>query len=131
MVGFTIAEGSFHIKSNGRAHYSIVQSGHENYHLIKAIHYFIKGPEYLNYEIKPESAKVYRISFSSKKDLNFIINFFDNNNLLGLKKLQYDNWKSYIFSKINDSAPNVISAKAGKVSNNNNDNNNIKDSKHK
>ena len=86
MVGFTIAEGSFHIKSNGRAHYSIVQSGHENYHLIKAIHYFIKGPEYLNYEIKPESAKVYRISFSSKKDLNFIINFCDNNTLFGLKK---------------------------------------------
>ena len=28
LVGFTIAEGSFHIKSNGRAHYSIVQSGH-------------------------------------------------------------------------------------------------------
>ena len=86
MVGFTIAEGSFHIKSNGRAYYSIVQSGHENYHLIKAIHYFIKGPEYLNYEIKPESAKVYRISFSSKKDLNFIINFCDNNTLFGLKK---------------------------------------------
>ena len=131
LVGFTMAEGSFHIKAKGYAHYSIVQSGIENSQIIKAIHYFIKGPDSLNYQIKPENLKVYRISFSSKKDLNFIINFFDNNNLLGLKKLQYDNWKSYIFSKINDSAPNVISAKAGKVSNNNNDNNNIKDSKHK
>ena len=131
LVGFTIAEGSFHIKARGTAHFSIVQSGIENYQIIKAIHYFIKGPDSLNYQIKAENLKVYRISFSSKKDLNFIINFFDNNNLLGLKKLQYDNWKSYIFSKINDSAPNVISAKAAKVSNNNNDNNNIKDSKHK
>ena len=36
----------------------------ENYQLIKAIHYFIKGSESLNYKIKPESEKVYRISFS-------------------------------------------------------------------
>ena len=117
LVGFTIAEGSFHIKANGTAHFSIVQSGIENYQIIKAIHYFIKGPDSLNHQIKPENSKVYRISFSSKKDLNFIINFFDNNNLLGLKKLQFDNWKSYIISKMNDSAPNVI---LPKVSNNNN-----------
>lgn len=98
LVGFTISEGSFHVKSNGRAHYSIVQSGHENYHIIKAIHYFIKGSEYLNHKIKPESEKVYRISFSAKKDLNFIIKFFEANTLLGLKKEQFDNWKSYILS---------------------------------
>jgi hypothetical protein len=116
-IGFTIAEGSFHIKSNGKAHYSIVQSGHENYHLIKAIHYFIKGSLSLNHIINPENSKVYRISFSSKKDLNFILNFFENNELLGLKKLQFDNWKSYIISNnnINSSAPNVI---LSKVSNN-------------
>ena len=117
LVGFTIAEGSFHIKAKGTAHFSIVQSGIENYQIIKAIHYFIKGPDSLNHQIKAENSKVYRISFSSKKDLNFIINFFDNNNLLGLKKLQFDNWKSYLISKMNDSAPNVI---LPKVSNNNN-----------
>ena len=118
LVGFTIAEGSFHIKSNGRAHYSIVQSKHENSQIIKAIHYFIKGPEYLNHQIKPESEKIYRISFSSKKDLLLIIEFFENNKLLGLKKLQFDNWKSFIISKnnIKNSAPNVI---LSKVSNNN------------
>jgi LAGLIDADG endonuclease len=118
LVGFTIAEGSFHIKSNGRAHYSIVQSGHENSQIIKAIHYFIKGPEYLNHQIKPETEQIYRISFSSKKDLLFIIEFFENNKLLGLKKLQFDNWKSYIISNnnIKSSAPNVI---LSKVSNNN------------
>ena len=127
LVGFTAAEGSFHIKARGTAHFSIVQSGIENYHLIKAIHYFFKGPESFNYQIKPENFEVYRISFSSKKDLNLIINFFDTNNLLGLKKLQFDSWKSYIISKINDSAPNVI---LSKVSNNNNDNNNnINDSR--
>jgi len=85
LIGFTIAEGSFHIKARGTHHYSIVQSGIENDKIIKAIHYFIKGPESLNYEIKPENSKVYRISFSSKKDLNFIIKFFDNK-LLGFKK---------------------------------------------
>jgi hypothetical protein len=121
LVGFTAAEGSFHIKARGIAQFSIVQSGIENYHLIKAIHYFFKGPESFNHQIKPENFKVYRISFSSKRDLNLIINFFDTNNLVGLKKLQFDSWKSYIISKINDSAPNVI---LSKVSNNNNDNNN-------
>ena len=127
LVGFTAAFGSFHIKARGTAYFSIVQSGIENYHLIKAIHYFFKGPESFNHQIKPENFEVYRISFSSKKDLNLIINFFDTKNLLGLKKLQYDSWKSYIISKINDSAPNVI---LSKVSNNNNDNNNnINDSR--
>jgi LAGLIDADG endonuclease len=91
LVGFTIAEGSFHIKSKGTPHYSIVQSGHENYDLIKAIHFFIKGETTLNKKINPEKVKIYRISFSSKKDLNFIINFFENNQLYGLKKLQFDN----------------------------------------
>ena len=76
LSGFTIAEGSFHIKTNGKAHYSIVQSGHENYQIIKAIHYFIKGPESYTHQINPENSKVYRISFSSHKDLNTIINFF-------------------------------------------------------
>jgi hypothetical protein len=127
-VGFTVAEGSFHIKSNGKAHYSIVQSGHENSHIIKAIHYFIKGSLYLDHKINPENSKVYRISFASKIDLLFIMNFFENNKLLGLKKLQFDNWKSYIISNnnINSSAPNVILSKLSnnKVLNNTNINNN-------
>lgn len=132
LIGFTIAEGSFHIKSNGRAHYSIVQSGHENYHLIKAIHYFIKGS--LEQKIKPANSKVYRISFSSKNDLMFIINFFENNQLLGLKKLQFDNWKSYILSNnnLNSSAPNVILSKISKTNLINNTNiNNYNDSRNK
>ena len=117
LVGFTMAEGSFHIKARGTAHFSIVQSGNDNYDIIKAIHYFIKGPDSINHQIKPENSKVYRISFSSKKDLKFITEFFEKNKLLGLKKLQFDNWKSYIVSKTNDSAPNVILTK---VSNNDN-----------
>jgi len=126
LLGFTVAEGSFHIKARGTAHFSIVQSDIENYPIIKAIHYFIKGPESLNYHIKPENSKVYRISFSSKKDLNFIINFFDNN-LLGLKKLQFDNWKAYINSNIKASAQNVILDKRSNnfTINNTNKNNNI------
>jgi len=128
LIGFTMAEGSFHFKSNGRGHYSIVQSGHENYHLIKAIHYFIKGSLSLHHQIKPANSKVYRVSFSSKIDLMFILNFFENNQLLGLKKLQFDNWKSDIISNynINSSAPNVILSKVSnnKVLNNTNFNNN-------
>jgi hypothetical protein len=117
LVGFTIAEGSFHIKSVGSAHYSIVQSGIENAQIIKAIHYFIKGKESYNHTIKPEKSKVYRISFSSKKDLSFILDFFNNNPLLGLKKLQFDNWKSYLISKnkLNSSASDI---NLSKVSNN-------------
>ena len=109
LVGFTIAEGSFHVKSKGTAHFSIVQSGIENYSIIKAIHYFIKGNDSINHQIRPENSVIYRISFSSKKDINFVINFFNNNNLLGLKKIQFDNWKSFIYSKnnINNNAQNV------------------------
>ena len=116
LVGFTMAEGSFHIKAKGSAHYFIVQSGIENSQIIKAIHYFISGPDSFDHQIKPENSKVYKISLSSKKDLSFIIKFFDKNTLLGLKKLQYDNWKSNIISKMKGSASNVI---LPKVSNNN------------
>ena len=129
LVGFTMAEGSFHIKARGSAHFSIVQSGLENYPIIKAIHYLIKGSDSLNYQIKPENSKVFRISFSSKKDLNFIINFFENNNLLGLKKIQFDNWKPYVLSKIKGSAPNIIQPKISNINISNNINYN--ESKHK
>lgn len=109
LVGFTVAEGSFHIKKIGSAHYSIVQSGHENYNLIKVIHYFIKGSSSFDHKINPEDSKVYRVSFSSKVDLTFIMNFFDKNQLLGLKKIQYDKWRSYVIenNKVFSSAPNV------------------------
>jgi hypothetical protein len=109
LVGFTVAEGSFHIKSIGSAHYSIVQSGHENYNLIKAIHYFIKGSSSFDHKINPEDSKVYRVSFSSKVDLTFIMNFFDKNLLLGLKKIQYDKWRSYVIenNKVITSAQNI------------------------
>jgi LAGLIDADG endonuclease len=95
-VGFTIAEGSFHIKARGTAHYSIVQSYIENYPIIKAIHYFIKGVEFKNHIINPENNKVYRVSFSSKQDINFITKFFDSYKLYGSKKVQYDHWKSQL-----------------------------------
>nr|YP_010714084.1 LAGLIDADG homing endonuclease [Fuscoporia gilva]WDD39647.1 LAGLIDADG homing endonuclease [Fuscoporia gilva] len=123
LVGFTVAEGSFHIKSKGTAHFSIVQSGIENYHLIKAIHYFIKGKESFNHQIKPENSNVYRISFSSKKDLNFIVNFFENNKLLGLKNLQFENWKQ-IITNINK-IKTISNSISYNNKNSNNDNNDI------
>nr|YP_009926577.1 hypothetical protein [Wolfiporia cocos]QNH92641.1 hypothetical protein [Wolfiporia cocos] len=96
LVGFTIAEGSFHIKEKGTVHFSIVQSGHEDYHIIKAIHYFIKGPDSFDHIINPEEIMVYRISFSAKEDLKIIIGFYNHNKLLGLKLIQYTKWLAYI-----------------------------------
>jgi hypothetical protein len=43
---------SFKADRNLTAHFSIVQSDIENYHIIKAIHYFIKGPEHVYEELE-------------------------------------------------------------------------------
>ena len=65
LVGFTMAEGSFHIKARGTAHFSIVQSGNDNYEIIKAICYIITGR--LPSDIKPCDADCYQLTLSSKR----------------------------------------------------------------
>lgn len=92
LVGFSEAEGSFRIKNNNSAFYNIRQTGIENLELIKAIQNLIKGK--IVSEIKADSNHSYQISFTSKKDIQTIINFFFSNNypLSGNKKVQYNLW---------------------------------------
>jgi hypothetical protein len=81
LVGFSEAEASFGIKKNNSAFYNIRQTGIENLNLIKAIQFLIKAIQFLikgkvENEIKPDSSNSYQISFTSKKDIQTIVNFF-------------------------------------------------------
>lgn len=88
-MGFTIAEGSFGMKSNGSAFYNIKQKGIYNYNIIKAICLLIIGSE--GKPIKGDAADCYQLTLSSKLDVEKVINFFSSpdNTLYGYKFLQY------------------------------------------
>lgn len=92
VIGFTIAEGSFGIKSNGSAFYSIKQKGSNNYNIIKAICCLItkKEPK----PIKPDSADCYQLTLTSKLDIQLVLDFFSatGNSLYGYKFEQYKLW---------------------------------------
>ena len=92
VVGFTIAEGSFGVKSKGCAFYSIKQKGLSNYNIIKAICLLIAEREAK--VVKPDSADCYQLTLSSKLDVQKIVNFFSssNNTLHGYKLEQYKLW---------------------------------------
>jgi len=90
LIGFTIAEGSFGIKSNGSAFYSIRQTGILNMPLIQAIQLRLLGS--LKTDIKPDNQDSYKITMSSREDIQKIVNFFSYSNhhpLLGYKSFQY------------------------------------------
>ena len=92
VVGFTIAEGSFGIKSDGSAFFSIKQKGSENYNIIKAICLLITGREAR--PIKADTADCYQLTLSSKLDVEKVVKFFfsPDNTLYGHKLLQYKQW---------------------------------------
>jgi hypothetical protein len=93
LVGFTIAEGSFGLKTNGSAFYQIKQKGEENLDIIKAICFIITGRE--SKPIKADSSNCYQLTLSSKLDIQKVINFFsspNNHTLLGYKLKQYNLW---------------------------------------
>jgi hypothetical protein len=92
VVGFTIAEGSFGIKSDGSAFFSIKQKGLENYNIIKAICLLITGREAR--PIKADTADCYQLTLSSKLDVEKVVKFFfsPDNTLYGHKLLQYKQW---------------------------------------
>jgi len=95
VVGFTIAEGSFGIKTNLSAFFSIKQKGEINYEIIKAICLIITGRE--SYIIKPDSADCYQLTLTSKNDINKVLYFFtssysNNYPLLGYKLIQFNIW---------------------------------------
>lgn len=96
LVGFTIAEGSFGIKANGKAFYQLRQTGENNLDLLKAACLLITGRE--AYSMKPDSVNSYQLSLSSKIDLQKeaeLVFFFSSSNihsLYGYKLIQYIRW---------------------------------------
>lgn len=90
VVGFTIAEGSFGIKSNGSAFYSIKQKGFDNYNIIKAICLLVAEREAK--PIKADSSDCYQLTLSSKLDVQKVVNFFSSHSLHGHKLVQYKLW---------------------------------------
>lgn len=95
IVGFTVAEGSFGIKSNGSAFYQIKQKGIENYSIIKAISLLIVGKDP---NLKAEYPDYYQLSLSSKSDVQKVVNFFSSGELYGYKLIQYKRWLEAIRS---------------------------------
>lgn len=93
IVGFTIAEGSFIVKSNNSASFQIRQTGIEAYEIIKTICIIITKKK-ANI-IKPDNFNSYQLTLTSRKDIQNVINFFSsplNNELKGYKLIQYKDW---------------------------------------
>jgi hypothetical protein len=107
LIGFTMAEGSFGMKCNGSAFYSIRQTGLFNLPLIQAIQFILLGE--LKSEIKPDNQNSYQIAMTSRANIQKIIDFFSFSNhhpLLGYKFVQYQKFISYLkiskrYSKLN------------------------------
>lgn len=94
VVGFTVAEGSFGVKSRGDAFYQIKQKGIENSNLIKAISLLIVNREP---NIKADYTDSYQLTLSSKADVQQVVNFFSKSfDLYGYKLIQYKEWLAYL-----------------------------------
>ena len=89
-VGFTMAEGSFHVKASGEFFFSLRQRNEGHIELFQAFLLLF------NTQRKIENdGKYLKFSVSSVSDLSTVVNFFSfsgNHPLLGLKGLQYQNW---------------------------------------
>lgn len=86
LVGFTMAEGSFLIKKNSDICFQLTQK--YNYNLMNDILKLLDS----NKDLYINQDKYIQILLSSKSDIQKVINFFSNYELLGDKKLSYDNW---------------------------------------
>jgi len=87
IVGFTMAEGSFFIKSNNDGCFTLTQRLHIE--LFQAIKLVFKTTR------KLENSTISRFSVSSKSDIQIVINFFSFSGLhplVGLKNAQYLIW---------------------------------------
>lgn len=87
IVGFTMAEGSFHIKSNNDGCFSLTQRPHIE--LFKALKLVFKTSR------KLEDGTISRLMVSSKSDIQRVINFFSFTGLhplVGNKNNQYLMW---------------------------------------
>lgn len=93
LIGFTMAEGSFGMKTVGSAFYQLKQTGDENVYLLKAACLIITGRE--AYPIKPDAVDSYQLSLSSKSDVEKVVSFFSSSSyhtLYGYKRSQYKLW---------------------------------------
>lgn len=95
LVGFVISDGSFYIKKNGDAVFSIKQREHVIlFELIK---------EVFNTNIKIDTHGGFsKFAVTSKKDIQNVINIFNDKNLeplRGNKKIQYIDWLNKIKNK--------------------------------
>ena len=89
IVGFTIAEGSFLIKSNNDGCFQIRQR--LNSLLFQALKF------HTNRKISIDQGLYNQFSLSSKTDIQKVINFFsysDHHPLLGYQLMRYKNWLS-------------------------------------
>lgn len=87
VVGFTNAEGSFLFKANGDACFQLSQRLHLT--LFEALKLVFKT----NRSIGTELGKYHRLSMSSKKDIQTVIDFFNQHStLMGHKLSQYNSW---------------------------------------
>ena len=89
LVGFTLAEGSFFVKNNNDACYSLKQRVHSM--LFEAFK-LVFGT---NRKIVSEKGLYNQFCVSSKADIQRVINFFSfsgHHPLVGLKGIQYLKW---------------------------------------
>jgi len=89
LVGFTISEGSFFVKTNLDACFEIRQRSHPS--LFLAFNLVFKSTR----KIGIEKGKYAKFSVSSKANIQEVINFFSftsNPPLIGIKYQQYLNW---------------------------------------
>ena len=89
LVGFTVAEGSFLIKSNSDAFFQLKQRLDLN--LFESFKLFFST----NTKIYIEENKYHQFAISSKLDLQKVINFFSfsgHHPLTGQKNIQYLKW---------------------------------------
>lgn len=93
IVGFTIAEGSFLVKANNDACFQLNQRLHST--LFEALK-LVFGT---NRKIGIELGKYHKLSVSSKKDVQTVIDFFSTyKTLMGNKLVQYNKWLDYLKS---------------------------------
>ena len=89
IVGFTMAEGSFFIKSNNDGCYQLKQRIH-----IELFNAFLSVFQ-TERKITIDKEKYMQFGVSSKRDIQTVINFFSFSGLhplIGLKHIQYEKW---------------------------------------
>ena len=108
IVGFTVSEGSFFIKSNNDGCFQLKQRLH--LHLFEAFKLVFET----NRKLYSQSGLYIQFSVSSKTDIQTVINFFSYKGLhplIGLKNIQYFKWlhdlqNSYRYKNLN--FPNIV-----------------------